>query len=349
MAIFENWLNKTLNESGAASGCCISLKNESLLDSLGKHSLQYLDWLKQGLAGEMHYLEKMKDAKSQVDSVLPGAESVIVITFTNHWGNQDAWHHFPKPKDDNLIGYISAYAKEYDYHKIGHEILGKLHKQLENFYDEEIETSLCVDTKPVFERFFAHFGGLGVLGPNDLLRTEQNDVRCFIGLLFIKKKLPEILRTPQMPFPCKTCIGCVKACPTGAISNNGSFDARKCSSYLSIEHRGVLDNQQVEWLDDWLFGCDWCTVKCPPADKIDTRIPVDLEWLLKSPAAEIRKVIKGTAIDYAGVTQLRKNAVIILAKSSYPKAHELLHWVKENSNSAKILEQIQSVLKGDAG
>jgi epoxyqueuosine reductase len=93
-------------------------------------------------------------------------------------------------------------------------------------------------------------------------------------------------------------------------------------------------------IEDWLFGCDWCSVVCPPRDKIDTRIPVDLEWLLKTPSAELRRLIKGNAVSYAGVTQLRKNAVVILKKSTSPIARELLEWVGEKTGSELIRDQL---------
>ena len=93
-------------------------------------------------------------------------------------------------------------------------------------------------------------------------------------------------------------------------------------------------------IEDWLFGCDWCSVVCPPRDKVDTRIPVDLEWLLKTPAAEVRRLIKGNAVSYAGVTQLRKNAVVILKKNSSSAARELLDWVDKKTGSELIRDQL---------
>lgn len=96
-------------------------------------------------------------------------------------------------------------------------------------------------------------------------------------------------------------------------------------------------------IEDWLFGCDGCSVVCPPRDKIDTRIPVDLEWLLKTPAAELRRLIKGNAVSYAGVTQLRKNAVVILKKDSSSAARELLDWVGKKTGSELIRDQLTAL------
>lgn len=100
-------------------------------------------------------------------------------------------------------------------------------------------------------------------------------------------------------------------------------------------------------IDDWLFGCDWCSVVCPPKDKIDTRIPIDLEWLLKTSAGELRRLIKGNAVSYAGVTQLRKNAVVILCKNESPRAAKLLDWVEKKTGSKLIRDQLTACRGGD--
>jgi len=89
-----------------------------------------------------------------------------------------------------------------------------------------------------------------------------------------------------------------------------------------------------------LFGCDDCTLVCPPKVETDLRIPIDLEWLLKSPASEVRRTIKGNASAYAGVTQLRRNAVVVLKNMEAPRAQDLLQWVRENSGSELIRRQI---------
>ena len=98
--------------------------------------------------------------------------------------------------------------------------------------------------------------------------------------------------------------------------------------------------EEAEQIEEWLYGCDWCTVSCPPRESIDTRIPVDLEWLLKTPAGELRRLIKGNATGYAGITQLRKNAVILLKKMNTPRAKELLAWVQKNTGSQLLRDQI---------
>jgi epoxyqueuosine reductase len=334
---FTQWLQKSAQRIGAHSAACIRLDNPVLRERIKENNALVAGWLKAGLHGEMDYLERMFAEKSNPWETFPFARSVIVLSFTNHWGDPSATHPFPVPGEDALLGYISAYAKEVDYHHNGQAMLA----ELKDLLGEEIKAEAAVDTKAVYERLFATVGGLGIMGANDLLRVpDRTNVRVFIGCLFVDAELPEVIHEINMPFGCEDCLACIKRCPTGAIQFNEPIDARKCISYLTIEKRSPLAREEGEMIDDWLFGCDWCTVSCPPRDKVDTRIPVDLEWLLKTPAGQLRKTIKGNATSYAGVTQLRKNAVVILKKMKSSRADELLGWVRENSGSDLILQQI---------
>ncbi len=334
---FAQWLLEATEKIGAYSAACIRMDNPLLHRRIEKNNTQVGDWLKAGLHGEMDYLERMFPEKADPWETFPFAKSVIVLTFTNHWGDPAAPHPFPAPAPDALLGYISAYAKETDYHINGLAMLG----ELKSLLGEGIQAEAAVDTKAVYERLFASVGGLGIAGGNGLLRVPGcASVRVFIGCLFVDAELPEIIHEPKMPFGCDNCLACVKKCPTGAIDRGRPIDARKCISYLTIEKRGVLNRQEAGMIEDWLFGCDWCSVVCPPRDKIDTRIPIDLEWLLKTSAGELRRQIKGNAVSYAGVTQLRKNAVVLLKKNSSSQAKELLEWVKRKTGSRLIVDQL---------
>ncbi|QBG47185.1 epoxyqueuosine reductase [Verrucomicrobia bacterium S94] len=336
---FTEWLQETAREIGAFSAACIRLDNPVLKKRITENSALHRAWLESGKQGEMDYLERMFPDKADPWNAFPFAKSVIVLTFTNKWGDPEARHPFPIPGNDALLGYISAYARELDYHRAGQRMLAALKDKL----GEDLQAEAAVDTKAVYERLFATVGGLGIRGANDLLRVPaRTNVRVFIGCLFVDRELPEVIHEPKMPFACDDCRACIKNCPTGAIRFGDPIDAQLCISYLTIEKRSVLNFKEAKMIEDWLFGCDWCSVVCPPKDKVDTRIPVDLEWLLKSPAGEIRRLIKGNATEYAGVTQLRKNAVAILKKkkSSSPGAEELLSWVSKHTGSELIRSQL---------
>ncbi len=333
---FHLWLTETAQQIGAHSAACIRMDNPVLKQRIAENSAVVSDWLQAGMHGEMDYLERMFAGKSDPWKTFPFARSVIVLTFTNQWGDPAATHPFPAPDPDAMLGYISAYAREVDYHSNGQVMLA----ELKSLLGDDIQAEAAVDTKAVYERLFATVGGLGVVGGNDLLRVpDRTNVRVFIGCLFVDTELPEVIHEPKMPFSCNDCHACIKNCPTEAIRFGEPIDARKCISYLTIEKRSVLNRKEGEMIEDWLFGCDWCTVVCPPKDKVDTRIPVDLEWLLKTPAAQLRRLIRKNAVSYAGVTQLRKNAVVLLKKSPLPAAGELLDWVGKKTGSALIRDQ----------
>ena len=338
---FKEQLSALVKQAGGLNACCISLNNSSLKETLETNGKAARNWINSGYAGDMNYLERMLEDKITPNKAFPEAKSAIVITFDNKWGTQEAEHPFPVPAESSLLGYLSAYAKEQDYHRTGHEILLRLYSSLQEELGD-FSAAPCVDTKPVFERVLAVFGGLGIRGPNDLLRTPEENVRVFIGTLFCDIELPEVIHEVKMPFPCTYCNNCVENCPTGALSPNKPFDSPKCISYLTIEKKGILNKEERVMMEDWLFGCDWCTVVCPPKDKEETRIPVDLEWLLKASAGEIRRILKGTACEYAGVTKLRRNAVAILKEKNSPEANELLNWAEKNLKSPLVLEQIKS-------
>ena len=336
---FSEWLAGACREIGAHSAACIRMDNPVLRQGIEQNTAQVSNWLKLGMHGEMDYLKRMLPEKSNPWKTFPFAKSVIVVTFTNRWGDPAATHPFPAPADDALLGYLSAYARETDYHRTGQAILAKLATLL----GENIHTEATVDTAAVYERLFATVGGIGEVGSNTLLRVpESGTTRFFIGCLFVDEKLPEVIHNPKMLVDCESCGTCLKNCPTGAIQSGQPIDARQCISYLTIEKKGVLSCEEGELIGNWLFGCDDCTSICPPQVEADLRIPVDLEWLFKTPASEIRRIIKGNAVAYAGVTRLRRNGVVVLKNTGTLRAWDLLQWVGKNTGSELVRRQIDS-------
>lgn len=333
---FPEWLSQAAQEIGAHSAACIRMDNPQLRRHITENNRLVTEWLDDGRHAGMAYLQQMFSEKSDPWSKFPFAKSVIVLSFTNLWGDPAASSPFPVPAENALVGYISAYAREVDYHSTGQAILARLKLLL----GEHIHAEATVDTKAVYERLFASVGGLGVMGGNDLIRLPDVGTRAFIGCLFVDKELPEVILDPQPAFACDSCHACLENCPSGAIRLNQPFDGRKCISYLTIEKRSPLSREEAAVVGDWIFGCDCCTSICPPATLTDLRIPIDLEWLLKSPASEVRRMIKGNATSYAGVTQLRKNAVVVLKNMRTERACTLIKWVAENSGSELIRDQI---------
>ncbi len=334
---FNEWLTEASREIGAHSMACIRMDNPLLQSRVKENNTLVADWMNREMHGEMDYLERLFLDKSNPWKTFPFAKSVIVLTFSNRWGDPSATHPFPVPAQNAMLGYISAYAREADYHLTGQAMLSQLAKML----GDNIHAQATVDTAAVYERLFATVGGLGEIGSNNLLRVPgSGNSRVFIGCLFVDAELPEVIQDAKMPTECSSCLTCLKKCPSGAIQPGQMFDAKKCLSYLTIEKKGLLSRKEGLSIGDWLFGCDLCTMACPPQVGVDMRIPVDLEWLLKSSSFEIRHTIKGNATAYAGVTQLRKNAVVVLKNIATPRANDLLGWVAEKTGSELIRRQI---------
>ena len=156
---FKTWLNNTAKEVGAHSACCIRMDHPKLKELVDANNIKVSNWLQSGSHGEMEYLERMFSSKSNPWKTFPKAKSVILIAFTNKWGDPKATHPFPEPINNDLIGYISAYAREIDYHKKGQQILSALHDLL----GCKISAEIAVDTKPVYESLFAIFGGTSLV------------------------------------------------------------------------------------------------------------------------------------------------------------------------------------------
>ena len=336
---FREWLQDAAQRVGAHSACCIRLDHPELPAAIAANDQRVAEWLAAGKQGEMDYLERMLPQKSNPWQTFPNAKAVIVLTFTNGWGDPAATHPFPAPEPGAPVGYISSYAREIDYHARGQAMLAELHQLL----GKEVVAEAAVDTKPVYERLFATFGGLGIIGANNLLRVpDRTNVRVFIGTLFVDADLPNVIHEAKMPFGCEDCMACISNCPTDALTPGQPIDAPRCISYLTIEKRSVLSRSEAEMIGDWVFGCDACSNVCPPKEKIDSRIPVDLDWLLSQPAGEIRRKIQGNATAYAGVTQLRRNAVAMLKLREDERAKALLAKVAAKSKSPLIQEQLNA-------
>jgi len=183
---FSGWLEEAAREIGAHSAACIRMDNRLLRLRIEENNVQVANWLKLGMHGEMDYLERMLPEKSNPWTTFPFAKSVIVLAFSNRWGDLSATHPFPVPASDALLGYLSAYSRETDYHLTGQTMLSKLTELL----GENIHTEATVDTAAVYERLFATVGGLGVVGSNTLLRVPDSGTsRFFIGCLFIDRLL----------------------------------------------------------------------------------------------------------------------------------------------------------------
>lgn len=208
-------------------------------------------WLEQGAHGEMNYLVRGEEKRRNPDLVLPGAKSVVVLAMNYFQGEP------PRGQLDGAAGRIARYAWGKDYHEIIWPKLDEIDGFLQRFGGSQ---KCYVDTGPVLERDFAAEAGIGWHGKSTMLINEQ------LGTWFF---LAEILTTLELePDPtvrdrCGTCTRCMTACPTGAITAPNKLDARRCISYLTIEHKSAIPVELRPLIGDRIYGCDDCLDACP--------------------------------------------------------------------------------------
>ena len=176
-----------------------------------------------------------------------------------------------------------------------------------------------VDDRPLAERALAARGGLGWIGKNtNLLTHERAGSWVFLGAILTSAELPA---DAPVRTSCGSCTRCLSGCPTGALVAPRTIDARRCISYLTIEHPGVLDAWEAGAIGDWIFGCDVCQEVCPVnADADDPgplRVPLLplIEWLLPMGTRAFERALGSTALTRAGRHRLLRNAIAALGNA----------------------------------
>lgn len=217
-----------------------------------RHRNEFRAWLTDGAAGEMQWLGRGKERRCDPQLVLAGARSIIVVAM-NYWQG-------PRPYDsarDTERGRIARYAWGEDYHDLMLRKLGRLDEFLQRYGG----TQKCyVDTGPILERDHAAEAGIGWHGKSTMLIDPKLGTWFFIGQILTTLELsPDEAQRPR----CGTCVRCVTACPTGAITADHRLDARLCISYLTIELKGSIPVELRPLIGDRIYGCDDCLEACP--------------------------------------------------------------------------------------
>ena len=209
------------------------------------HAEEFNDWLSEGAHGEMDYMARGEEKRRNPQKILPGAKSVIVLAL-NYFQGEPA-----TPKAFGVAtgrGRIARYAWGDDYHDV---IAAKL-KKIDNFLREFGGEQKCyVDTGPILERDHAAQAGIGWHGKSTMLIDEKLGTWFFLAEILTTLELPADAPTRDR---CGTCERCIKACPTGAITAPHKLDARRCISYLTIELKGAIPIDLIDFGIDWLVS-----------------------------------------------------------------------------------------------
>ena len=224
--------------------------------NLAEHEAYLMNWLQSGMHGEMDYMHKHGTKRSRPGELLPG--TVRIISVRMNYLPPDALDPMQVLEDPSLA-YISRYALGRDYHKVMRKRLQKLANHIEQQVGS-FGYRAFVDSAPVLEKVLAHKAGLGWVGKHTNLLSEDAGSWFFLGELFTNLPLP--VDQPSTDH-CGSCEACIEICPTRAIIAPYKLDARKCISYLTIEHKTSIPVEYRKPMGNRIYGCDDCQLVCP--------------------------------------------------------------------------------------
>ncbi len=279
------------------------------------HGDAFERWLDAGYAGTMDYLARGRADRLDPARLLAGCRSVIAVALC-----------YAREDDERSWAPVARYARGRDYHDLMRPRLLELGEFVRGAAGGDVRVRAAVDTSAVLERDLAAGAGLGWIGRNTNLLTTSLGSYFFIGIVLTTAELePDGRETDR----CGTCRACLDACPTRAFVAPYVLDARRCISYLTIEHRGDIPEELREGMDGWLFGCDVCQEVCPwnrqsePAREpalAPTRPLAPLDELLGLDRNAFRSRFRSTAMWRAKRAGLLRNAAIALGNRGAARA-----------------------------
>ena len=296
-------------------------------------------WFAEGHHGQMGYLVPPPDRADPL-ALLPEAKSIVSV----------ALPHTPLSRlsgsSGSDAGRWAAYTQGTDYHAVVRGHLLCLADQLAQWVGRPVVARACVDSAPLLEREVAARSGVGFVGKSTLLIVPGVGSTVVLGELLVDV---EIAPDAPQKRSCGRCRRCLDVCPTGAFVGPYLLDARRCISYLTIEHRGSVPREFRPLIGTWVFGCDECQQACPHnfsraaqsqrsqlGDVAPTSERPSLAELLHLGSSGYRRLVRGTALSRVSRQQLARNAAIALGNSGTVEAVEPLRLALANHPSPLV-------------
>ncbi len=285
---------------------------------------RYRQWIENGYAGKMGYLERHLPLKADVRQLLAEAKSVISLAMN--------YYTLDPPKalaEDPARGQISRYAWGDDYHDVIRQRLSELVDFIKQTAETELKTRVCVDTAPIIEREYAQKAGIGWIGKNTNLIHWRSGSWYFLAEVLINIDLES--DTPPLRGSCGTCTRCIEACPTDAIIEPNLLDSRLCISYLTIELKESIPKALRPKIGNLIFGCDICQEVCPwnskavPTDEPafqprDGNLTPKLLSLIGMTQQEFSRRFKGSPIKRTKRRGFLRNVLVAIGNWGEPRA-----------------------------
>lgn len=308
----------SLNEGFDAVGITGSLSAPESRQAL-------IEFLGHGFHGDMGWMESRAEQRANAQVLWPDARSAIVLGLSY------------SPDTDPLLnlahaekGNVSVYARGADYHDV---IKKKLKKIARSFAEEfSVEVKVFVDTAPVMEKPLAQRAGLGWQGKHTNLVSRTHGSWLFLGVILTSMELDG---HPAEVDHCGTCRQCLDACPTNAFVAPYKLDARRCISYLTIEHKGSIPHEFRSMMGNRIYGCDDCLAVCPwnkfarqsselafhSRPGLDDLLLKDLSTLTD---AGFRELFRGSPVKRIGRDRFLRNVLIAIGNSGQRALGEAL-------------------------
>ena len=307
-----------------------------------------LRWLDAGFHGEMEYMRRHGVLRSRPSDLVPGTVRVISARM-DYWPESahDPWEVL----GDGTAGYVSRYALGRDYHKIMRKALANLAESLA-LHIGPFGYRVCVDSAPVLEKALARNAGLGWIGKHTNLIARDAGSLFFLGEILTD--LP--LATDEAASAhCGTCEACIPACPTGAIVAPYQLDARRCISYLTIEHHSAIPVELRAAMGNRIYGCDDCQLVCPwnkfahQAAHPDFKVRHGLDAprlveLFGWTATEFEERMRGSAIYRIGYERWSRNIAVALGNAPRSEIVVAALLARREDASALVREHVEWAL-----
>ncbi|MBL4876287.1 MAG: tRNA epoxyqueuosine(34) reductase QueG [Cohaesibacteraceae bacterium] len=278
------------------------------------------EFLDAGYHASMKWMEETRERRADPSVLWPGVKSIIMLAM-NYGPSDDPLELLQKMDKGN----ISVYARHRDYHDVIKGRLKGLSNRLLARAKQEFDADIkvFVDTAPVMEKPLAEAAGLGWQGKHTNLVSRELGSWFFLGAIFTTLDLPTDTKDIDH---CGSCTACLDICPTGAFPAPYQLDARKCISYLTIEHHGPVPIEFRSQMGNRIYGCDDCLAICPwnkfasAASEIklkarDDLLEPELVGLSQLTDATFRKLFSGSPVKRIGRDRFIRNVLIALGNA----------------------------------
>lgn len=306
-------------------------------------------WLNSGYHGQMRYMENNRELRKNPEKLVSGTLRIISVRMD--YLIED--HKTTEMLANKNKAVISRYALGRDYHKLLRKRLNQLAEKINTVMEKNhFSYRAFTDSAPIFERKIAEKAGIGWIGKNTMILNQHAGSYFFLGELFTNLPLP--IDQPVTAH-CGSCTACIDICPTKAIVAPYQLDARKCISYLTIEHKGSIDPELRPLMGNRIYGCDDCQLFCPwnkfakftdekdfqPRHNLKEADLIDLfAWDEKL----FLKNTEGSAMRRAGYENWLRNIAIALGNAEKSEAIITALQSRKNHTSAVVREHVEWAL-----